>query len=85
MPISALGAARQHPGALSSDDIATWRAENVVDYLGQTEDVRRSYAPVPLSCYPPIIARDCRARRSSARHRPPGDHHRHLGMPKNDH
>jgi hypothetical protein len=25
---------------LSSDNIATWRAENVVDYLGQTEDVR---------------------------------------------
>ena len=80
-----LGPLDSNPGALSSDDIATWRAENVVDYLGQTEDVRRSYAPVPLSCYPPIIARDCRARRSSARHRPPGDHHRHLGMPKNDH
>jgi glycosyltransferase involved in cell wall biosynthesis len=59
-----LGPLDSDPGALSSDDIATWRAENVVDYLGQTEDVRRSYAPVPLSCYPPIIARDCRARRS---------------------
>jgi glycosyltransferase involved in cell wall biosynthesis len=25
---------------LSSDDIAAWRAENVVDYLGETDDVR---------------------------------------------
>jgi hypothetical protein len=25
---------------LSPDDTAAWRAENVVDYLGETDDVR---------------------------------------------
>ncbi|MBK8211743.1 MAG: glycosyltransferase family 4 protein [Rhodospirillales bacterium] len=35
-----LGPLDSNPGALSSDDIAAWRAENVVEYLGQTDDVR---------------------------------------------
>ena len=35
-----LGPLDSNPGALSSDDIGRWRAENVVDYLGHTEDVR---------------------------------------------
>ena len=35
-----LGPLDSNPGALSSDDVAAWRAENVVDYLGHTEDVR---------------------------------------------
>ena len=35
-----LGPLDSNPGALSSDDIAAWRAENIVDYLGQTDDVR---------------------------------------------
>jgi len=35
-----LGPLDTNPGALSGDDIAAWRAENVVEYLGQTDDVR---------------------------------------------
>jgi glycosyltransferase involved in cell wall biosynthesis len=35
-----LGPLDSNPGALSPDDIAAWRAENVVDYLGETDDVR---------------------------------------------